>query len=84
MPGTTVKAVFPEFVACKRAQLGARGGPSVNTKPQPIGTGCRFSRGVPLALPRALGYGCQQGDEAGTTLRPLPRVVRSAVGAVWR
>ena len=30
------------------------------TKPQPIGTGCRFSRGAPLALPGALGYGCQQ------------------------
>lgn len=84
MPGTTVKAVFPEFVACKHAQMSARRWPSVNTKPQPIGTGCRFSRGVPLALPGALGYGCQQGDKAGRTLRPPCRVVRNAVGAVWR
>lgn len=72
MPGTKVKAVFPEFVACKRAQLGGLGWPSVNTKPQPIGTGCRFSQGVPLALPGAPGYGCQQGDKAGTMLLHLP------------
>lgn len=84
MPGPKVNTVFPEFVACKRAQLGGRGWPSVNTKPQPIGTGCRFSRGVPLALPRALGYGCEQVDKAGTTLRPPFRLVRSAIGVVWR